>query len=118
MIVLKENVGNRVGWMGYGWKKPMPYYNVNINGYPGDKPAGTMWHAYCRLAFITTFRLYYPCDTYNGMSGSSVYVYFKKSKKRIIYGIHAYGNGGFGFNGGTRIRKAVFKNLKKWKSQY
>ena len=118
MIVLKKNIGNQVGWMGYGWKKPLPRYNVNINGYPADKPWGTMWHAYCKLAIVTTFRLYYPCDTFGGMSGSAIYVYFSSTKKRIIYGIHAYGNGGVGYNGGTRIRKAVFNNLKKWKSQY
>lgn len=118
MIVLKEDVGNRVGWMGYGWKKPMPKYNVNINGYPGDKPSGTMWHSYCKMTVITSHRLYYPCDTAGGMSGSGVYVYWKSNKKRIIYGIHAYGVDGTGYNGATRIRKPVFENLKKWKAKY
>lgn len=118
MIVLKQNIGKRIGWMGYGWKKPMPKYNVNINGYPGDKPFGTMWHAFCKLRIITTYRLYYPCDTYGGMSGSGVYLYNKAKKTRIIYGIHAYGVDSTGLNGATRIRKAVFTNLKKWKAQY
>ncbi|MEM7299570.1 MAG: serine protease [Pseudomonadota bacterium] len=118
MIILKKDIGKTVGWMGYGWKKPMPKYNVNINGYPGDKPFGTMWHAFCKMKIITTYRLYYPCDTYGGMSGSGVYVYWSSTKKRIIYGIHAYGRDGTGYNGATRIRKAVFNNLRKWKSQY
>jgi V8-like Glu-specific endopeptidase len=118
MIVLKKNIGNTVGWMGYGWKQPLPKYNVNINGYPGDKPSGTMWHAYCKLQIIQTYRLYYPCDTFGGMSGSAVYVYFTSSKKRTIYGIHAYGVDGTGLNGATRIRKPVFENLKKWKATY
>lgn len=118
MIILKKNIGNTVGWMGYGWKKPMPKYNVNINGYPGDKPFGTMWHAFCKLKKITSHRLYYPCDTYGGMSGSGVYLYQKSKNKRTIYGIHAYGVDGTGYNGATRIRKPVFKNLKKWKSKY
>ncbi|MCP3890370.1 MAG: serine protease [Desulfobulbaceae bacterium] len=118
MIVLKQDIGKRVGWMGYGWKKPMPKYNININGYPADKPFGTMWHAYCKMNKITSFRLYYPCDTYGGMSGSGVYVYFKNKKKRTIYGIHAYGVDSTGLNGATRIRKAVFNNIKKWKAKY
>ena len=118
MIVLKQNIGSTVGWMGYGWKSPLPKYNVNINGYPGDKPFGTMWHAFCKMQIITTYRLYYPCDTYGGMSGSGVYVYFSSSGQRTIYGIHAYGVDSTGLNGATRIRKAVFENLKKWKATY
>ena len=118
MIVLAQDIGNRVGWMGYGWKRPMPKYNVNINGYPGDKPSGTMWHSFCGLKIIRTYRLYYACDTFGGMSGSGVYVYFKSSNKRTIYGIHAYGVDSTGYNGATRIRKAVFQNLKKWKARY
>ncbi len=118
MIVLKEDVGNKVGWMGYGWRNPIPKYNININGYPGDKPFGTMWHSYCKMTVITSYRLYYPCDTAGGMSGSGVYVYWKNTKKRVIYGIHAYGVDGTGYNGATRIRKPVFENLKKWKAKY
>lgn len=118
MIILNQDIGSTVGWMGYGWKVPLPYYNVNINGYPGDKPSGTMWHAFCKLQIITTYRLYYPCDTFGGMSGSSVYVYFQSENKRTIYGIHAYGVDGTGLNGGTRIREAVFNNLKNWKATY
>jgi len=118
MIVLKKDIGNQLGWLGYGWKNPMPLYNININGYPGDKPFGTMWHSYCKMGIVTTFRLYYPCDTFGGNSGSADYVYFKSTKKRIIYGIHAYGVDGTGLNGGTRIRKPVFENLKKWKAKY
>lgn len=118
MIVLKEDIGNRIGWMGYGWKKPLPKYNVNINGYPADKSFGTMWHAFCKLRIIRTRRLYYACDTFGGMSGSAVYVYFKSNSKRTIYGIHAYGVDSTSYNGATRITKSVFSNLKRWKSTY
>jgi glutamyl endopeptidase len=118
MIILAQDIGNTVGWMGYGWKSPMPKYNVNINGYPGDKPSGTMWHAYCQMQIITTYRLYYPCDTAGGMSGSGVYVYWSSQNKRTIYGIHAYGVDSTGYNGATRIREAVFENLKNWKATY
>ena len=116
MIVLNRDIGSTVGWLGYGWRNPMPDYNVNINGYPGDKPFGTMWHSFCNLGPTTTYRLYYPCDTFGGMSGSGVY--YKNGNSRTIYGIHAYGVDGTGLNGATRIRKAVFNNLKNWKATY
>ena len=121
MIVLKSNIGNRTGWMGYGYNNSLPDYNVNINGYPGDKPSGTQWHSYCNLRARWTYKLFYPCDTFNGMSGSGVYVYWPSSGTRRIYAIHTNGTGGCastGVNCGTRIRSAVFYNLKSWKKKY
>jgi glutamyl endopeptidase len=117
MIVLNQDIGNSNGWLGYGWQNPMPAYNVNINGYPGDKPAGTMWHAFCQLQIIQTFRLYYACDTFNGMSGSSVYV-LKSDQSRTIYGIHAYGVDSTNLNGATRITESVFNKIREWKQIY
>lgn len=116
MIVLNSNIGNTVGWLGYGYNDGLPSYVVNINGYPGDKPFGTMWHADCTLAIIQTNRLYYPCDTAGGMSGSGVYVYFSATGSRIIYGIHAYGVDSTGYNGATRITSTVYNNLSNWKA--
>ena len=116
LIVLNSPIGNTVGWMGYGYNNSLPLYTVNINGYPGDKPFGTMWHADCPLTINQTYRLYYGCDTAGGMSGSSVYTYFASTASRIIYGIHAYGVDGTGYNGATRINSTVFNNLNAWKT--
>jgi len=118
MIVLNQDIGNSNGWLGYGWQNPMPSYNVNINGYPADKPLGTMWHAYCQFQIIQTFRLYYACDTFGGMSGSAVYLYKTADQSRIIYGIHAYGVDSTGLNGATRITQSVFNKIKEWKQTY
>jgi len=117
MIILNQDAGNNNGWLGYGWQNPMPTYNVNINGYPGDKPSGTMWHAFCQLQIIQTFRLYYACDTFGGMSGSAVYV-LKSDQSRTIYGIHAYGVDATNLNGATRITESVFNKIKGWKATY
>lgn len=114
MIILGSPIGNTVGWLGYGYNNSLPYYTVNINGYPGDKPFGTMWHSNCTLAIIQTYRLYYPCDTAGGMSGSGVYAYFPATSSRIIYGIHAYGVDATGYNGATRITSNVYSNLGNW----
>lgn len=120
MIVLNQDVGKKVGYLSYGYKDPLPLYTVNINGYPADRPAGTMWHANCRLAPVTSRspqRLYYDCDTFGGMSGSAVYA-FLGGNQRVIYGIHAYGVDGAGLNGATRITRSVFQMLNKWKTAY
>jgi len=118
MIVLSSDIGQTTGWMGYGWKNPLPKYNVNIDGYPGDKPSGTMWHAFCGIDTVQTYRLYYACDTFGGMSGSKVHYFNSADNTRIIYGIHAYGVDSTGLNGATRITESVFNNLKSWKAKY
>jgi glutamyl endopeptidase len=118
MIILSSDIGQTTGWMGYGWKNPLPKYNINIDGYPGDKPSGTMWHAFCGIDIVQTYRLYYACDTFGGMSGSKVHYFNSSDQSRIIYGIHAYGVDSTGLNGATRITEAVFNNLKSWKAKY
>jgi V8-like Glu-specific endopeptidase len=100
--------------MSFGYDDSLPMYNVNINGYPGDKPAGTMWHSFGALKIIQPFRLYHDCDTFGGNSGSAVYVYIPAQNKRTIYGVHAYGVDETGYNGATRIIKAKYDNLNKW----
>ncbi len=116
MIVLNQNVGYTTGWLGYGYKNGWWTMNVNVNGYPGDKPWGTMWHEYCPMSTMAfnSRRVTHTCDTNKGMSGSGLYRY--SSGSRIIYAVHAYG--GSSSNSGTRITSGVFNNLKSWKSSY
>lgn len=117
MIVTSQNVGYDTGYMSYGYGGEQVGWTVNINGYPCDKPYGTMWHSDCPLTIVQTHRLYYECDTYNCMSGSSVYAYWAPST-RTIYGIHAYGVDATGDNGATRIRSTVAANFNQWKNDY
>ena len=105
-------------WLQIGWKKPMPRYVVNINGYPGDKPGRCLWHSDCRFMWKSSLQLGYTCDTYNGMSGSSVYTEFKGSGQKVMYCIHTYGSGFSGYNKCTRITEPRFRQLKYWISKY
>ena len=78
---------------------------INIAGYPGDKnnPAKCLWGSYCTLERVDSHRLYYPCDTFGGMSGSGVYKFWPSTNARIIYGVHGYG--GSSLNKATRITR-------------
>jgi V8-like Glu-specific endopeptidase len=121
LIVLSEDIGQRIGWIPYGWANPMPLLTVNINGYPIDnRPLGSLWHADCRLAATrpaSPQRLYYDCDTAAGMSGSAIYAWFGAAD-RTVYGVHAYAVDETELNGGTRITRSVFETLEKWKTLY
>lgn len=104
-------------WMDIGWKKPMPQFTVNINGYPGDKSGMCMWKSSCKIMWQSNKRLGYTCDTYNGMSGSSVYAEVDGSQK-VVYCVHAYGRRFSGYNKCTRITESRFELLKYWIDTY
>lgn len=114
MIILDRDIGNQTGWLGFAYQEPMPNFMININGYPGDKPEGTMWHAECPIQEVQAQKIYYLCSTFGGMSGSSIYVYDKGKDSRTVYGIHAYGANDR--NSGTRIDQAKYEVIANWKS--
>ena len=122
IIITKCRYGN---WMAFGWRRPMPKYIININGYPGDKAGKCMWHSNCRISGFFNFRrmIKFPCDIAGGTSGSAAYAYFPKRRgtKRIIYGVvaYAYHRGGRTlYNGGPLIRRCNFNHLQDWIRRY
>lgn len=73
VIVLKESIGDSLGWMGYKAITEPPK-SVVLTGYPGDKPVGTLWNVSCPAEVHpeskSQFR--FQCETYGGMSGSGI----------------------------------------------
>ena len=117
IIITYAYYGN---WMAFGWRRPMPKYIININGYPVNKPGWCMWHSNCKISgFFNDGRMIkFPCDIGRGTSGSGAYTYFPHNQgtKRIIYGIVAYAY--HGYNGGPLIREDNFNHLQSWISYY
>lgn len=69
----------------------IPLSTINLAGYPIDKPNRCLWLSSCTLTRVTPHRLRYPCDTYNGNSGSPVY-YPSGPNPHVIYAVHGYGS--------------------------
>lgn len=90
LITLKEPVGDSLGWMNFANVDDLGDFNVNIVGYPGDKPLATMWRSTCDVTAENVDAVFftYDCDTYPGSSGSSVYAYDNASKQRVVVGIN------------------------------
>ncbi len=90
VLILKDPIGDQLGWMAYGYDNNLAGFYANIVGYPGDKPAGTMWRANCDVPkeAMADMWFQYLCDTYPGSSGSSVYIYNPQDKSRVIYGVN------------------------------
>jgi glutamyl endopeptidase len=118
MVILQEDIGRQVGWLGFGYKEPMPLYSINFVGYPGDKPKHTMWRQYCDIKQVTAAELFYDCDNTPGMSGGPLYVYTQEDNERTIYGINAYEYFDREINSGTRIDRARFEVIRGWTQNY
>jgi V8-like Glu-specific endopeptidase len=113
-IVIPSQLGNTVGWFGFGVYSDADLLASigNISGYPGDKPAGTQWYDFHKIASVNTRKVYYDIDTAGGQSGSVVYRIINGG--RFAVAIHAYG--GATTNSGTRIVTPVFNNMISWKA--
>lgn len=106
VLVLAEPIGLKTGWLEIGWdlagfqnhQSPLGGFisTGTISGYPGDKDSGTMWVAACNFYVPSIFPLLpqYNCDTFGGMSGSSL-VISSVNGKSVIVGVHTKGHGAF-----------------------
>lgn len=83
---------------------------VQITGYPGDKPDGTMWTASCDANVIENGMWSYVCDTFGGMSGSAVMANIDGKNK--IVGVHVHGF--FTENHATFLTGKKLERVKDW----
>lgn len=111
-VIIGDKLGQQTGWIGYGVfpDSVLLGQNDNITGYPGDKPAGTMWYAAGKISSADGLRLYYMLDTFRGESGSPVWMTDYKSSQWGV-GIHNYGGCP---NKASRITQPVFQNMVYW----
>ena len=101
---------------------------IEIAGYPGDRPIGTLWRHVEYLKHFTPRRLLYTVDTCPGHSGSPIWFHGKGLKGHHLIGIHTTGivderGRSYGcsrgtvlappgaMNSGVRLTPAVFANI-------
>ena len=130
LVTLDRNIGNQVGWFGYGTRADSYFSggsNVNLSGYPGDRDSGArQYRSFGPTLQENDFQFSYDPfnghDTAGGQSGSPVWQ-FQSPSTRTALGIHSYGWGGgngnnpvFGgqVNSATRINSDKFSRLGQW----
>lgn len=113
-IILPTNLGNTVGWFGYQVLSDgdLTASTVNIAGYPGDKPSGTMWFQSNKVASVGPRKVFYDIDTAGGQSGAPVWRLVNGNR----YGVAVHAYGGATTNSGTRITSPVADNVAAWKA--
>lgn len=117
-LLLPENarLGDQTGWFGYEARadNALQHQTVNLVGYPGDKPAGTLWYHSNLVSRTNALSFDYEIDTWWGQSGAPVYVYVE-GRGRHGVGIHVRGSAAG--NSATRITNEVITNLNAWKAE-
>ncbi|MDH3683629.1 MAG: endopeptidase [Acidimicrobiia bacterium] len=115
-IALDEPLGNQTGWFGFGVYRDSDLRDTvaNISGYPSDQATGTQWYAARKIDSVGPRKVSYDIDTAGGQSGAAVY----RIKNGSRYGVAVHAYGGARVNSGTRINKAVFDNISKWKADH
>lgn len=107
LLVFREPIGHRLGWMAFGTRESGSFYG-KIMGYPLDKTFGTLWQARCPIS-LNGSQITHQCDTVEGMSGSPLYV---EEAIPFLLGLHTHG--GIDTNGGKRITEKMFRVLQAW----
>lgn len=120
ILELSEDVGTQLGWNGLlcGEDSFLSKMDpVNLVGYPGDKPLGTMWYGLSHVDHVYENQFAYTtisaCEGQNGANPWVVDLSFP-NKDAYSLGVHAYGVsvGGKGvINIATRLTKSKLEAI-------
>jgi glutamyl endopeptidase len=116
LIELDSSIGETVGWAGFRSLKLNESVEgatipIIFSGYPGDKDFGSMWSVSCPGVIRANLLTYY-CDSYSGMSGSSIFQ--SNDLNNFVIGVHTLG--GENSNGGVYINSKNYELLNAWKN--
>lgn len=96
IVQLDCSIGDTVGWLGY-FAVPGAHALLDepehVRGYPGDRPAGTMWTDKARIRASQGLMVFYRNDTFGGQSGSPVFQWGPDCDGPCAMAVHGYGTG-------------------------
>jgi V8-like Glu-specific endopeptidase len=127
LITLDRTIGDRTGWMGFGWDVNAnfaPGAILNTAGYPasGGYDGNHMQFSYGGIAGLSGDGLaitYWQnsITAFGGQSGSPVWRYTPSNGASTVYGVHVGGNGTPGsLNLATRITQSIFNDIQNWRA--
>jgi glutamyl endopeptidase len=100
-IKLSCTKGTTVGTFGFWWQTASEAgLPATVRGYPGDKPAGTLWTMDGTISTSQQYQNFYLNDTFGGQSGSPVYQN-RKTGSSYCAGYCIHTNHSYGVHGST-----------------
>lgn len=113
LLVLEENVGFELGWLGFRPLNELGKEEISIVGYPGDKEFATSWKVDCPAREFREYGLSYKCDTFGGMSGSAILSYpHETAKWPVVMGVHSTAH--YDGNAGRKLDEKLTRLLISW----
>lgn len=113
LLVLEEDVGHKLGWVGFSPYEQISKEDIVIMGYPGDKTFATAWKVECPAKEQGEYELVYKCDTYGGMSGSAILGHTHIGARRpVVVGVHAMAS--YVGNSARKIDHEMTRLLLSW----
>jgi V8-like Glu-specific endopeptidase len=128
LITLDRTIGDRTGWMNYGYDNNNAHFApgaiLNTAGYPatGGYDGRYMEFSYGAIAGLSPDGLAInyrqtSITAFAGQSGSPVWRYTAANNSSVVYGIHVGGNGNAAsVNFATRITQSIFNDLQRWRA--
>ena len=115
-LTLESDIGTSTGTFGMRDENDavLTRYPFSITGYPGDKPAGTMWLSTGTITAVDARRVYFSIDVTHGNSGGPVWGR-TTSNEYIVLGIVSGGNDRI--NTGVRVNQPVIDQFVLWRSR-
>lgn len=89
----------------------LPGLEVATAGYPGDKPAATLWYSTGQIRGVTPGRITYDLVTAPGMAGAPVWRRGER-ERAVMIGIHV-GSGSEG-KSGVQLTPAIVAAVQRW----
>lgn len=87
---------------------------IQISGYPGDKPEGTMWTDSKPLTGMDEHFLFYRINTYRGQSGAGLLADIPLPIGKTIVGVHVAGDARLGTNFAVRLDDDKIGTIQRW----
>ena len=86
-------------------------FPIIVSGYPGDKPAGTMWSDLSAISEFKEKQFTYKLSTYKGQSGSNPWVKLPDPEGYYSLGTHASADPTKSYNIATRLTLGKLQGL-------
>ncbi|MEM7251284.1 MAG: hypothetical protein AAF493_07675 [Pseudomonadota bacterium] len=123
LVALEAPPHEGEGYLGFSTEidQVLESIDVNVTGYPGDKPPNTMWGQSGRLSAVLDDFLLYRLSSARGESGAGVMGRIPQAKEALtILGVHIGFTEyeGARFNLGVRINKAVVDQILDWIAEW
>jgi V8-like Glu-specific endopeptidase len=128
LITLDRTIGDRTGWMSYGYDNNNAHFApgaiLNTAGYPatGGYNGRYMEFSYGGIYGLSPDGLAIQyrqtsITAFAGQSGSPVWRYTPANGQSVVYGVHVGGNGNAAsINFATRITQGIFNDLQNWRA--